>query len=306
MRVFLALAFLVGCASAASTYLVSQQSGQAMSPLTDLPLSSVNGHMIGPFNSLSNVQSASDPSAYAATWQIPIALPFSFPFFGVEYNSITLTSKGYIYFGSYSAAADAGTTFATAASAPDYSAGGAGFPLHRPLLSFFHNAEGAVPMTDLEQVSGKWYITNFMTQGAAPVNSTTTTVTSHQGSTTTTLSTEVSLPPPNSISGVEDGERFIINTDNTDAEGVLIQLAVVLHESGLIETHYYTIQPSDSNPDLSSVPDGEVSIGVQSPSGFFVSANRFSQRTFADLNEELLESVVSFTPIQQVVEAPQL
>ena len=294
---------LMQSARASTTYMVSQQSGQSMSPLTDLPLSTVNQALIGPFPSINSVQWPSDPPAYAATWQIPISLPFPFPFFDDVFTSLTLTSKGYLYMGSFNAADDVPDAFTTAASAPDYSNGGAGFPLPgRALLSFFHNQDGGVPITDLEQVGSSWFITKFATQSAAPVNSTTTTVMSHSGSTTITLTTEVSHPPPNSISGAEDGQRFIITTDNTDAMGVQVQLAVVLHESGLIETHYYTIQPSDSNPYLSQVPDGEVSIGVQSSKGIFVSANRFSQRTFADLNEELLESVVSFTPIQATVD----
>ena len=304
LRVLFVLSAVLGAASASTTYMLSQQSGQSMDAATDLPLSTANADLIGPFTSINDVVGASDAKGYAATWQIPIALPFAFPFFDTVYNTITLTSKGFMYFGSYNASADVtSTTFATAAVAPAYSNGGAGFPIARPCLSFFHNQDGGVPQTDLESVNGSLYINHFFTQGAGPVNSTTTTVTSQSGSTVTTLSTEVSLPPPNSISGAEDGARFIIMTDNSDAQGVQVQLAVVLHQSGLIETHYYTIQPSNSNPYLSTVPDGEVSVGVQSPAGVFVSANRLSRRTFADLNEELLESVISFTPIQAQVEA---
>ena len=305
MRVvlLLALAQLLVLASASTTYMVSQQSGQAMSPLTDLPISTANQNLIGPFSSISDVQSVTDAGSYAGTWEIPVQLPFAFPFFDEQYTSITVSSKGYLYVGSYTADVDIPDKFNTAAPAPDYSNGGAGFPLPRPIISFFHNQDGAVPVTDLQNVDGQWYITKFATQAAGAVNSTTTTVMSHSGSTTTTLTTEVSHPPPNSISGAEDGERFLIITDNTDAYGVQVQLVVVLHESGLIEIHYYTIQPSGNGVSYEMDPaDGECSIGVQSASGLFVSANRFSQRTFADFNEELLESVVSFTPIQATVD----
>ena len=265
---------------ASSAYIVSQQSGQAMSPLTDLPISTANQNLIGPFSSISDVQSVTDAGSYAGsyagTWEIPVQLPFAFPFFDEQYTSITVSSKGYLYVGSYTADVDIPDKFNTAAPAPDYSNGGAGFPLPRPIISFFHNQDGAVPITDLQNVDGQWYITKFATRAAGAVSS----------------------PPPNSVSRVEDGQRFIITTDNTDALGVQAQLAVVLHETGLIEVRYYAIQPSGCNPYMSIVPEGEVSIGVQSAQGGFVSADRFSRRTFADLNGELLDSVVSFTPIQ--------
>jgi hypothetical protein len=306
MRVLAVLALLVGLVSGSSTYMLSQQSGQSMSPLTDLPISAANAQLVGPFQTLANLQTKADPSAYAATWQLPIDLPFAFPFFGQSYTSITLSSKGYIYMGSYPMANEPAGQFASAATAPDYSNGGAGFPHHRALLSFFHNQDGAVAMTDLELVNQQWFINGFVTQVADAVNSTIKSVTSHSGSTTTTLTTEVSTPPPNSISGSEDGRRFILSTDNTDAQGVMVQLAVVLHESGLIEVHYYTIQPSDNNPYLASVSEGQVSIGVQNANGFFVSANRLSRRSFADLNEDLLESVISFTPVQSTVDDNEL
>ena len=82
---------------------------------------------LGPFINSTYLLGPNDDPSMAGTWQIPVSLPWNFSFYGVNYSSITVTSKGFLYFGAYDYLTDL-HNLEMAAPAPDYSTNGQGFP----------------------------------------------------------------------------------------------------------------------------------------------------------------------------------
>ena len=105
-----ALIFIIALPSPASAftgYAVTQQGapGQVAATYSG---TMTRQYPLGPFPNKSTLLAPSD-DIYASWWQTPVsfpplpgvtpAKPFVFPFFGVNYTSITVTSKGFIYLG---------------------------------------------------------------------------------------------------------------------------------------------------------------------------------------------------------------
>ena len=247
----------------ANGYDVTQQSaaGQLPSVYTGLLTRQT---LLGPFPSRSAVEGPNDDGSYASWWQIPVqfpvvpntATPFVFPFYGVNYTSVTATSKGVVYLGSYSAESDL-HNLATTQHAPDYSVGGAGLPLvdgvARPAISFMHGMGGAVSSKSLVggavmnaaaktaaclAYQGPCSLSNYQYTVMAPI------------ATTNTAGVLKTMTPINSVGTTADGTRFVLSALALRSySGVAMSVITVLYASGLFEVMTYQVAPDTTTSD---------------------------------------------------------
>jgi len=331
-------------ASAFTSYRVTQQVNHAQSAAT------YSGTMtrqwpLGPFtNKAAMVSPLGTDDLYASWWQIPITLPnipgvspatpFVFPFFGVNYTQLTITSKGFLYLGSYPSATDL-SNLTTAQYAPSYNSSApssTGFPaiagVQRPVISFMHNAGGAVSMVSLAGVTGTsstaacqagtavCQLSNYYYSVMPPISS----YNSVTGTGSSKVTTLITLTPLNSNGTTADGYRLVLaGLQLRDVTGMQASVILILYQSGLIEIYYYQIQPSATAP-VSSVDDypttptgtttplsadsgvGFASVGIQgTPVGgqtaaYTLASPTVSQQTFAQMQTAVVGSAISFRP----------
>ena len=300
--------------------------GQSLTAYTNPPtaLTSPSQNPLGPFVNSTYLIGASDSSSMAGTWQMPVNLPWPFTFFGVNYTAITVTSKGFMYFGAYDYMTDL-QNLEQAATSPDYSSGGSGFPtingVSRPVLSFFHSATGGVPTYDLvnygslgclmdgtvsQSGGGQCVLADYYWQVLPPMSA--TMMVTNVGP--RKVLTSVYITPVNSVATPADGQRFVLTAlDLRDASGAQGQAVVVLYQSGLIEMYWYQISQSQLDPytgATSLAATTTFSVGIQSLVGnshvfFSTPANtpsmNMSQQLFSSLGSSLKQSCLSFQPL---------
>ena len=266
------VSFLPSPTSALSGYRVSQQT--APNQLPSAYMGTMNKQFpLGPFASKSDMLSSADSinGVYASWWQTSFNFPhlpglysaqqFVFPFFGVNYTSVTVTSKGFIYLGSYSAD-EIDTTLPMAQLAPDYTSGGAGFPtldgesVARPVISFAHSMGGGVLQTALlnygattgcQAGTGPCQIQNYFYEVIPPISSYMSVSMGPRKQPTLMV-----LAPTNSIGTPADGFRFVLaGLQLRDQSGVAASVIVVLYQSGLVEIFFYTLTNSGLAADSS-------------------------------------------------------
>ena len=231
----------------------------------------------------------------------------------MNYTAITVTSKGFIYMGSYPYASDL-VNLDTAQYAPDYSATGSGFPLiggvARPVISFLHSAGGAISLTSLSNSGtpagclsglGACQFNNYLYEIMPPITSYVS-VTTVEGIKANTM---VVATPINSIGTPADGYRFVLlGLQLRDVTGVAASVIVMLYQSGLIEIYYYTIttdgvQAQDDHTGSGTSPaDGEgyVSVGICDGQSTWFSPGGTSQVSYSALQSILPGSAISFKP----------
>ena len=312
--------------SPTANYNVTLQSAAFQTPHTYEGTSN-REYRVGPFANNSLLFGDNDSPDYAGTWQIPITFPmifareqpFTFPFFGRNYSAITLTSKGFMYLGSYGSEADLGN-LPSVAAAPDYSSpSSAGFPTvngqSRSVISFLQSAGGAVSVSSVINYgegsclngTGECTIKDYFYEILPPITSyeTTTTV---QGQRSSHL---VTMTPANSQGTPADGYRFVLLAlPLVDTSGVSAEVIVVLYESGLIEMFYYAITLSGNAPTgqpPASTASGLVSVGIQgvvngtaihystpinAPCGLIL-----SQQPYVTFSKQLSNTAISFRPL---------
>ena len=319
-------------ASAFTGYVVSQQATPGQSPAT-YSGTMTRQYPVGPFASKAAVFGVNDADGlYCSWWQAPIAFPaipgtgvpgkpFVFPFYGVNYSSISVTSKGFLYMGSYGAS-DL-SSLETAEWAPDYTTTGAGFPtidgVERPVISFLHSAGGAVSVSSLANAgapagclagTGACQFSNYFYEIMPPISSYMSVTTTSAGK----VPTLITLTPLNSIGTTADGYRFVlVGLQLRDITGVSASVVVILYQSGLIEIFYYTITPGGAPTDdyMQTVPStgvvtettnglGHVSVGLDggSTGGVFTMGDgtAVSQVSYSQLHAALAGTAVSFKP----------
>ena len=318
-----AIVFLVSLPTPASAsgYTLTQQTHPNQLPST-YQGTMTRQYAMGPFASRNDVVTTGD-TVYASWWQAALTFPnlpqvtpvkqFTFPFFGVNYTAITVTSKGFIYMGSYPYASDL-VNLDTAQYAPDYSATGSGFPLiggvARPVISFLHSAGGAVSLTSLSNSGtpagclsglGACQFNNYLYEIMPPITSyvSVTTVGGNK------VPTNVVATPINSIGTPADGYRFVLlGLQLRDVTGVAASVIVILYQSGLIEIYYYTIttdgvQAQDDYTGSGTSPtdgNGWVSVGICDGQSQWYSLPGTSQTSYSQLQSLLPGTALSFKP----------
>ena len=308
-----------------SGYNVTWQSASGQTALTYQALAVVPT-ALGPFASKSDLWGPNDPPAYASTWQYALnfptniytGTPFTFSFFGQPVTAITVTSKGFIYMGSYPSSTDL-SNLASVADAPDYSAQGDGFPIigkeaePRGVISFMHSIGQAIAATNVANFgagsclsgTGSCVLSSVSWEIMTPVAGYTT-ITKVGGK---TLSQVVSVSPKNSVGTVADGFRFVILAKQlSDVTGVTSEVIIVLYTSGLIEMFYYQISQSSftasyDNPTM----EGYCSVGIQGMIGgtavhYSTPSNvqsgwSVSQQPYSAFSSQMSMTGISFRPV---------
>ena len=328
---------LPSTATALTGYKVSHQN--APNQLPSAYMGTMNKQFpLGPFSNKSELLSESDVASglYASWWQTSFDFPhlpglysaqkFVFPFFGVNYTSVTVTSKGFIYLGSYSAD-EVDSTLPKAQFAPDYSTDGTGFPsldgedVKRPVISFAHSMGGAVLQTSLldygattgcQAGTGPCQIQNYFYEVIPPISSYMSVSVGPRKQPTLMV-----LAPTNSIGTPADGFRFVLaGLQLRDMSGVAASVIVVLYESGLIEIFFYTIGRSGAatldyelsvllseiDIDVSATAGmGYVSCGIQglidgTSKHFTLDLPSVTQVDYSTFQSHMAGSAVSFKP----------
>lgn len=255
-----------GGASGNSVYQVSATSASSISMASDFPafMSSSSLNALGPFNN-SLLLTSEDSNDVLGTFQYTIPVGFEFPFFGSVVSSfITITSKGYLMITAPSANVELGldTDYSELnGTAPNYTPVSGGFADEddsigfseegENVLSFFHTQNLGVFVQDMNGagVNAEATVQQIVYQNLPAVNA------------------SGFSPLSGSVATGADGERLVIYFNNVgDSSGALLNMAVILYASGLIELRYYDIQfqPVFNYDDITEMPADLVSVGVQS------------------------------------------
>jgi hypothetical protein len=259
----------------------------------DFPNFGVGIKSLGSFPSVDAlIQPGTTSHLYGNWWQKVVDIGFSFPFFNHSHKFITITSKGYAMLGRYHFADEKNIQ----PDAPDYSPGGAGFPLNRAVISFYHTSGLAVLTSDtMTQTTGTVFIKSIHTRTLPPVGDSYTSIRS--------------VPPTlenllvNSDISPADGRRFVIlNSRLVDQSGFQVRMATILCESGKIEHRYYHLTSYNDNAYYYDTNNDEfvsppVSVGIQSGLGDFISLPSLSQVSIEDSHDHWVGKSVTFNPV---------
>jgi len=259
----------------------------------DFPNAAYHTEPVGHFPSLqAMIAPGSTSTVYLNWWQTVVPIGFSFTFFGHVYDSVTITSKGYLILGEY----EMEDVDNLQPDAPNYINGG--FPLkNRAVISLFHSAGMGVLSTNTVNNPGdeSVSITAIIARTMGPVG--------------TSYTPSRSIPPTftnlllNSPITESDGQRFMIYWRRVvDQSGYQIEAVTLLTESGIISHRLYSMSAYVSADGYDVQADGDiavpvVSMGIQSESGEFVSAEGFSQVTFDNVASSWVGADVSFIPV---------
>ena len=325
VRVFLvalAAVFVLPAVVSGVTYSVSHQvgAGQMASAYQSM---TAKTYPLGPFANKSSVLSAWDQGGtFASWWQYAVnplpnsqgaqSVPFVFTFFGQQYTSLTVTSKGFVYLGEV----DGMDALELDQYAPDFVTG-AGLP-SKPIISFLHSVGGAVAQQNL--IGGG---RAALTTPACQANQGPCVLQNYYYSVMPPITTFNSggvmkqLTPVNSVGKTEDGFRFVLSgLQLKDLTGATASVVMVLYQSGLIEIFYYTLATTPANADTygTSMPPpvttppmppasnfGFASVGISDGQGHsYTLGQQTSQQSFAQLSSLLVNnlqgSAISFRP----------